>query len=345
MVVGLVSCKQITSCVQNPNQLPSELTSYYLTMGKSKKKKKVSKAQRKAAAEAKAEREREEAERQRAEDERKADEAIAAGIKVLGITPDNATDLFVSIPPTDDCAICLVALPVVESNKGYWNCCGNDICWSCVDRSKETLKRFNAERATNGKAPIARSCPFCRASADITNDEYLARFEKRFALRDARAMIMLAGDYEDGTEFVDQDERKLFEITLRAVELGNPRAFNKLATCYGKGRIVETNAAKGVACLKASARGGDYLAHFNLGLLAYDSGDIQLALRHYQFSASTGYKGAIDRIQRMHEKGKVSAAEFTAALREYQVAFMAQRSDERVKWAEKKKKKEEEASK
>ena len=56
-------------------------------------------------------------------------------------------------------------------------------------------------------------------------------------------------------------------------------------------------------------------------------------------------KDAIDKIQQMHEKGEVSDAEFTAALRDYQGAFMAQRSDERVKWAEKEKKKEEEASK
>ena len=41
----------------------------------------------------------------------------------------------------------------------------------------------------------------------------------------------------------------------------------------------------------------------------------------------------------MHEKGEVSDAGLTAALRDYQVAFMAQRSDERVNREEKEKKK------
>ena len=40
----------------------------------------------------------------------------------------------------------------------------------------------------------------------------------------------------------------------------------------------------------------------------------------------------------MHEKGKVSDAESTAALREHQGPTMGRRSDERVKWAEEKKK-------
>ena len=49
-------------------------------------------------------------------------------------------------------------------------------------------------------------------------------------------------------------------------------------------------------------------------------------------SAAEGWQVAAD------DAGKVSDAEFTVALREYQVAFIAQRSDERVEWAEKKKK-------
>ena len=317
-------------------------------MGKTKKKKKVSKAQRKAAAEAKAEREREEverqrmeAERQRAEYERKADEAVAAGMKVLGITDDS--DLFVVTPPMDDCPVCLVPIPISASQRAYWPCCGNDICASCVDRSNEAHKQFNAERATKGQPPIPRSCPFCRASAEVTVKEYLERFDKRFELGDSEAMIFLAGDYEEGPRplegrgVLERDIRKAFELTLRAVELGYSRAFNNLAYLYHEGKIVGSNLNKGIACFKASARGGYHEAHLNLGNVAYHSGDFQTALRHYQFAASTGYKPAIDKIQQMHEKGIVSDAEFTAALREYQVAFMAQRSDERVKWAEKKK--------
>ena len=79
----------------------------------------------------------------------------------------------------------------------------------------------------------------------------------------------------------------------------------------------------------------------NSAVMAYESDGMQLALKHYQFAASTGFKDAVDRVQKMYDNDLVGKDDFTAVLRDYQTAFIKQRSDERVKWAEKEKEKEE----
>ena len=46
-------------------------------------------------------------------------------------------DLFKPLPPTDDCAICLVPLSRHVNTETYYQpCCGNVICWACYMEMK-----------------------------------------------------------------------------------------------------------------------------------------------------------------------------------------------------------------
>ena len=45
-------------------------------------------------------------------------------------------DLFAPLPPTEDCAICLVPLSRVATNSTYFACCGNMICVGCAQENE-----------------------------------------------------------------------------------------------------------------------------------------------------------------------------------------------------------------
>jgi hypothetical protein len=48
-------------------------------------------------------------------------------------------DLFAPLPPTEDCAICLVPLPRFGSETCYKGCCGNNICKRDVSKMTTML--------------------------------------------------------------------------------------------------------------------------------------------------------------------------------------------------------------
>ena len=135
----------------------------------------------------------------------------------------------------------------------------------------------------NGQPQLPTTCAFCRASKEVTTEEFLERFDILFDLGDAKAMILSAADYEEGPALIERNIRttstcKSFELTLRALELGYPRAFNRLFIFYNRGMVVGFDYIRQVACLKIAARGGYHVARVNLGHAAYSSGDIKLAL-------------------------------------------------------------------
>ena len=281
--------------------------------------------------------------RQREENELKADEAIAAGLnKLSDLGNTGNSDLFVPIPPKDDCPICLVPLPFDDTETTYMDCCGKFICCACSDASWEALSQVNAGRDTKKQPPLpfpSFPCAFCRAEAFTSEDEYLARMMESVESNDAEAMTILSGCYRDGS-IVEKDAQRAFDLLLRAVELGNYRAFSKLGIRYFDGEIIQRDLNKYRVCMEALARAGSYTAHYNLGSDEFENGNDALAVKHYHVAAGAGHKLALDRIQNMHQQKRASHSNFLCAIRAYQAATEEQSSDERTRWAEKKKAKE-----
>ena len=69
-------------------------------------------------------------------------------------------DLFAPLPPTEDCAICLVPLSHVRYESCYMACCGNSVCWACHLENQESIDKQNEEKSAGKK--VAFTCPFCR---------------------------------------------------------------------------------------------------------------------------------------------------------------------------------------
>ena len=85
-------------------------------------------------------------------------------------------DLFAPLPPTDDCAICLVPLSRIESDILYQACCGKDLCTACIIENKECIDRQNEEK--NAGKKIAFACPFCREPAPTSDEEQMRQLQQ-----------------------------------------------------------------------------------------------------------------------------------------------------------------------
>ena len=310
-------------------------------MGKSKKKKGKSGGSAGETAEKKLGRRKQmqKEQRQREENEKKAEKAIAAGLKKLaeqGITND--TDLFAPIPTSEDCPICMVPHPAADAST-LMTCCGKLLCTTCIEANEKTLMHVNVGREIKKQPPLPISCAFCRAGPWKTEQEYLDQMMKLVKSDRVVATYILARHYEEG-KIVEQDKQKAFDLTIRAVELGNASAFNDLAIEYAAGEILQMDMQKNRICSEASARAGSVMAHRNLGDKESNRGNYALAIKHYHVAAGAGHKLSLDRVQELRKEKKASADDFLRAIRVYQKAIDEQSSDERKKWAEKEKKKE-----
>ena len=92
------------------------------------------------------------------------------------------------------------------------------------------------------------------------------------------------------------------------------RAFNQLAVYYSDGEHLERNLPNAMFCLEVSARAGYYNAHFELGRTECKRGHNTRAVKHFHVAAATGYKPALDIIQKMCGNGEATRDEFLAAI-------------------------------
>ena len=123
-----------------------------------------------------------------------AEEEVKSRAKGSGGGGQNS-DLFVPIPPTADCVICMVPLPICESDTIYATCCGKKVCGACADGHEAAHEEVNADRKTKKQPPLPLSCEFCRAPSNVPKEKTLKRFEKRIEIGDAEAVMALAAWY------------------------------------------------------------------------------------------------------------------------------------------------------
>ena len=63
--------------------------------------------------------------------------------------------LFKKPPPNEDCPICMLLLPSLDTGPKYKSCCGKDICSGCI----------HAVQIRDGGVGL---CPFCRTPTPTT---------------------------------------------------------------------------------------------------------------------------------------------------------------------------------
>ena len=63
------------------------------------------------------------------------------------IEKEKTPELWKPHPPTEDCPVCFVPLPLELTAKAYFSCCGKMICRACVLESDRALKVRNEKRS------------------------------------------------------------------------------------------------------------------------------------------------------------------------------------------------------
>jgi|UniRef100_A0A7S2UG81 TPR repeat protein len=246
--------------------------------------------------------------------------------------PPEDPDLFKPPPQRADCPICMIVLPSDSYESMYYACCGNKICRGCDMECDEALAATNRKNAGH-RNPIMSRCPFCKTKAPTSNKMLLKQVNKRVDLNDANAMCILGNHYKGGECGMPRDDRKAFNLYVRAAELGFAEACSRLSQFYRMGNnVVFEEEVMARKYLEMAAKGGDSTARHNLGVVENEKGNYELAIKHWRLSAGAGDQDSLDCIKRGFQKGCVTKVEFAETLRAFQSSISEQKSDSRDKW-------------
>ena len=229
-------------------------------------------------------------------------------------------ELFKQPPPREDCPICFLLLPLVDSESKYKVCCGKIICSGCIHA---------VQMRDNGVG----LCPFCRTPTPNSEKDNIKRLKKRVEAGDAIAIYSLGCYYSKGEYGLPRNRAKALELWHRAGELGNAKAYYNIAIAYDNGNGVERDTKKNIHYLELAAIGGEEMARHNLGVEEACKGAMKRALKHALIATGSGHKKSLDMIQKMYKDGYLSKDDYTKALRAYQAYLSEIKSEQRDKAA------------
>jgi len=171
---------------------------------------------------------------------------------------------------------------------------------------------------------LQHSCPFCRKPVPFTKEQGDKQFLNRIAANDPVAMYLKGlqqcrkGDY-----------RSAFQYYTRAAELGDADAKCELARLYQFGKGVEKDGGKAIHYLEEAAIGGHPIARHRLGLIEWNNGNNERAVKHCVIAANLGDNDSIKVLMDAFRNGLVSKDDLAAALRAHQAAVDATKSPQR----------------
>jgi len=165
--------------------------------------------------------------------------------------------LFKQPPPKDDCPICFIRLPSLDSTGWrYMTCCGKVICSGCC---------YAPVYDNKGNEVYEMKCAFCRTSYPTSDEEAVERLNKRMEINDAIAIHDVGSYYRDGRNGLPQDHAKACELWHQAVELGFTEGYTNIGFAHNNGEGVEVDKKKAMHYWELAAIGGDVYSRHNLG--------------------------------------------------------------------------------
>eukprot|EP00986_Skeletonema_menzelii_P011132 scaffold5658_cov114-Skeletonema_menzelii.AAC.2 len=213
-----------------------------------------------------------------------------------------------------DCPICCLPLPIDPKKSTLTSCCSKYICNGC--------NYANKKREIEGKRQ--QKCPFCRKAAPDTDEEINKRLMKRVEANDPVAMCFMGTErYEEG------NYNAAFEYWTRAATLGDVQAHYQLSTLYYDGQGVEKDEKLELHHLIEAAIGGHPMARHNLGILEWENGHNDRAVKHLIIASKFGHDKSLDSVKILYKAGYVSKDDFATALRGHQAAVDATKSPQR----------------
>jgi len=219
-------------------------------------------------------------------------------------------DLFKEPPSQyDDCPICFIRMPTMQTGYRYQSCCGKLICSGCI---YAPLFDNLGNKIDNEK------CPFCRTPTPTSDEESLKRERTRVEAGDFIAIGKLGSYYADGLYGYPQDYTKALELWRRSGELGYSAAYCKIGYSYDLGIGVEVDKKKAKHYYELAAMEGDVQARYNLGNNEGKAGNTDRALKHFMIAASGGADKFLKKIKQLYIIGHATKDDYTKTLHLYQ---------------------------
>ena len=228
--------------------------------------------------------------------------------------------LFIQPPPNEDCPICFLTLPTLETGQTYQPCCGKILCSGCI----------HAVQIMDSDA----KCPFCRVPSPESDEELIERIKKRVEMDDAHAIHNLGCYYAEGIYSVPQDRAKALKLWHRAGELGSAESYNNIGNAYYNGRSVERDMKKGQHYWELATMGGDADSRHNLGILEENEDNMVRALKHHMVAAGCGVNESLKKIREFYMNGHATKDDYARGLRAHQKYIDGIKSDQRDEAAE-----------
>ena len=229
--------------------------------------------------------------------------------------------LFKEHPPTDDCPICFLPLPIDGIQTMFQSCCGKLICCGCIYAMKK-------EARGRGKINL---CAFCREPYPTSDEEDVKRTKKLMEVDNAYAFYSFAGFYARGIRGMPQDRSKANELFLKAGELGCHEGYYNLGFAYCNGDGVEVDKKKAIHYYELAAMNQDVYARYNLGCIEGEADNIDRAMKHFILSARAGFKPSLEEVKGGFMKGYVTKDDYANTLRAYQSQQDEMKSNDRDK--------------
>ena len=196
-------------------------------------------------------------------------------------------------------------------------CCSKLLCNGCdyANQNREI------------EAGWQQRCAFCREPMPKTDEECDKLTLKRIKKNCPAAMNQMGkkskneGDYETA-----------FKYFTKAAELGDMDAHYQLSNnMYGDGDGVEKDLKKMLYHVEQAAIAGHPRARHNLGCEEATNGRFERARKHFIIAANLEYHTSLNALRELYAKGHASKEDYADALRAYQAAVEATKSEEREK--------------
>ena len=249
--------------------------------------------------------------------------------------------LFKDPPLKEDCPICFLPMPVkliccislppatITSVQIYDYAIANE---ELANMAMEAYYPCCGKSICRGcvhsfiKSGNMGKCPFCNSDLiGKTDEENIQELMKRVEANDAGAMHVLGNHCYHGRGGLRQDSARAMGLYTRAAEFGSSNAHFQLGGIYDEGGDLK----KAKFHYEDAAMAGHEIARSNLGYMEAQSGNMERAVKHWTIAASAGSYHAMHNLLVEFEDGIISRDTIDSTLTAYNNSCAEMRSEAR----------------
>jgi tetratricopeptide (TPR) repeat protein len=217
------------------------------------------------------------------------------------------------------CPICCLPLPLEGPKSSLMPCCSKSICNGCDYANT----RREIEAGLEQRCAFCRE-PFAKAKSNKAKEEADKKIRKRIKKNCPVAMSHMGmrryheGDYETALEY-----------WTKAAGFGDAMAHYSLFFMYLNGFCVEKDKNRAIYHLEGAAIAGHPAGRHLLGHEEVQNGRFERAKKHWIIAANLGWNDSLTALRTLYADGHASKEEYADALRAYQAAVDATKSQQR----------------